>query len=846
MRDKGRQASYVPKHEGTMQKAVHRSQSYSAGSYGSNELSDENVALGSYSSTAGRQFSPPQSNLYLPSETQLLRDADTFQYFRIRSVAGSALRKWQILALDARHIHRDMERRAASYDVNTLLRQAYDQWRTLFRARKHRAETEKFFDHLERKASKARDLYLLTKAFTHWAQCTSEELERVSFARRHILRTRYFHAWQDITVVNEFKVRHQWLKKFLYLWRHKYESSYKTNTRAVTLYYSNLVETLYWRWFWNFCERRAPVWKDGRLQRQYFVQWLLVHSAHAQKTLQATAAYEDRLKRRYFGRWLEKMRDIQVIEHQSELFYGAQLKEKSLSAWRVQLKYLPLYRRIAGMVNWRIASSNFLTLTIRFQLERRAAQVNRERILRNAWTHWNDRLRWQTLARQINDRLLMESLYKWVLAERFALLKRLCEERLQRRALNTILKHYKTLRADYNEAYESIVDSRNRTLSQLALRSWQGQLRARGLDNRLAFEFRAPEVVQKYLHIWTASGKHFQQLQKWSEDAAYYFRGTRTLKQWQTAVLENQSRKRRNAYVSVRRVVKMNLARRMLCRWHEQASHISTLQQRAQEISQQRILLFATSMFDCWRDRFHFSLAENLEASRNFEADLVYQHLQLWLDRFRSRTQNQTEAQDFAGSHVQKIAYETLRALQLKLFEHRSRNKTAADLKAWNEKHHHQTLLRKWREKADRKRGVAVTDFASSYRYRRSTVVTRVPVADVAAAPGARPEDAESSTAFGDDFVISDWIPALEAQRSLTPLPGYLSTPSKRAARARAIVHGSNTPATPVGLRTPMLRRLYAQSATESRLGLGAAGRSVKGFRPSGFEDVTEREWQTP
>jgi len=41
-----------------------------------------------------------------------------------------------------------------------------------------------------------------------------------------------------------------------------------------------------------------------------------------------------------------------------------------------------------------------------------------------------------------------------------------------------------------------------------------------------------------------------------------------------------------------------------------------------------------------------------------------------------------------------------------------------------------------------------------------------------------------------DNFELGDWIPALEAQSNMTPLPGYLSTPSKRAARARAMVRG--------------------------------------------------------
>ena len=844
MRDGGRQASYKPKNEECLQEeAAYGSQQYDSESYDSSERSDEKVAIRTYPAPGKRQFTPPQDILYRPSETQLLRDADTFQYFRTRSVAGDALRKWRTLAVEACHIHHEMECRAAACDANTLLRQAYDQWQTLFQARKHRAELEKYFDNLEQKAGKARDRYLLTKALTHWVQCTYEEVERASFARRNILRTRYFRSWLDITVVNKIKIRRQRLKKFVLVWRHKYELSNQRDAGAVAIYYTNLVETIYWRWFWSFCERRAPVWKDGRLKRRYFVQCLLIHQVDAQKTFQATLAYEKKSKRRYFDHWLEKIRKFQLIKQQSQDFSETQLKKTSLSAWRLQLKYLPFFHRISGMVNWRIASSNFSTLMIRFKLERHAEQVNHGRVVRNAWTHWNDRLRWQTLARQINDRLLVEALYKWVLTERFTLLERLCQERMERRALNTIVRYFKSLRSHHNETCQSIVESRDRTLLQLALRSWQGQLQANAQNDRLAFEFRAPKTTQKYLHTWTTSCKHCQQLQTWSRNATFYFRGSRTLKRWQMAVSENQSQKRRNAYVSVRRAMKMNLARRILHRWQEQANHIFTLRQIAQELGQKRTLVFATSMFDCWRDRLHFSIAENLEASRNFGAYLVYQYLQLWVEHLRDRGQDEAKAQEFALSHVQKIAYDNLRALQLKVFEHRSRNKTAADLKAWNEKHHHQSFLRIWREETDKKRGATATDFTRSYRSRRNAAVARLPIPDNAGASDAGPED---WLALDNEFEIGDWIPTLEAQRSLTPIPGYLSTPSKRAARARAIVRGGNTPASPVSMRTPLLRKLHTQPATESRLGPGGLGRSVRRFRPSGFENLTQRESQTP
>ena len=87
------------------------------------------------------------------------------------------------------------------------------------RERRRIAETERFFTHLERRAGRARDLFLMAKSLTHWAYSASKEIQRTSAARRHILRTRYFSAWRDMTAVNELKVRRQLFGKFFSFWQ---------------------------------------------------------------------------------------------------------------------------------------------------------------------------------------------------------------------------------------------------------------------------------------------------------------------------------------------------------------------------------------------------------------------------------------------------------------------------------------------------------------------------------------------------------------------------------------------------------------------------------------------------
>ncbi|MCJ1398045.1 hypothetical protein MMC11_001242 [Xylographa trunciseda] len=777
---------------------------------------------------------PPLSNAQINrySRTHLLRDANTLLQFRTQDVAQKAIRKWQSSAITAYHQHHEMEQEAIAYDAGILVRQAYDQWRVLFLGRKQVAETERFFSQLERRAGKARDLYLMTKAFTHWAQCAYEEVERNSVARRHILRTRYFSAWLEITAVNNLKVRRQGLKKFFFVWQQAFRSKVANDSAAVTFYYQSLVETIYWRWFWNFCERRAPEWRNVKLKRRYFARLVSAKQTKAVEEVQSTGSYEDNLKRRYFTIWQQKTRKEVSDRQQAEQIYERKLLSQCLSELQLKLRYAPLTRRIVGMVNWRIVSSIFSTVVVKFRLEQEAEQVKRLRTLRWAWTQWNDRLRWQTLSRQTDDRLMIQTLYKWVLAERFVLLRRLIQERLKQNVLQKLAEQWRLRSFQHGRLCQALIQSRNEGLLRTLVQRWHVQLLIQNQQEQVAFEFHTPRITQETLESWKVNHKHLQELRSWSDKSAFYFRAWRTFKRLQTAVVESQKAKRRSAYASVRRRVKMNLARRLLILWNQKTVSILDLQQTAQEIDQQKILRFGTALFDRWRDRLSFTVSENVEASQNFNADLAQQQLQLWVERFRAQQQAEAKATDFAISHIQKIAYESLRALQLKVFEYRSHAQTAADLQSWNEKRHYRSFLRIWREESGRRRGIVGIDFARSYRSRKTGV--RLVAETVGVPPGT------DAAVIDEDFEIGDWVPPLETQESLTPMAGYLSTPSKRAARARALFRGPASPATPLNLRTPMLRRLHTQSAMTSRLGRV----DVAGF--AGFEDIVEERPRTP
>ena len=159
-------------------------------------------------SQVARQQRNADLMLFKPSESELLSDASAFYYSK---VGRRCLHKLHDRAVQLRQAQSDLTRIAVNYDSHILLRQSILQLRDSL-------SDKSFWNQQERRADRARDLFLLTKAFTHWAQTASDEVFRTSVARRHILRTRYFNAWRDITAVNELKSRRLGLRKWFAVW----------------------------------------------------------------------------------------------------------------------------------------------------------------------------------------------------------------------------------------------------------------------------------------------------------------------------------------------------------------------------------------------------------------------------------------------------------------------------------------------------------------------------------------------------------------------------------------------------------------------------------------------------
>ena len=769
---------------------------------------------------------------YNPSKTQLLRDAHDFHNYRIRSVARDAVDRWCFAAFQARDQHEHMERLAAAHDTEILLRQAFEHWRHRLHAKKQAVEIERFFNRLERRATKARDLFLLAKAFSHWAQCTQEEVMRTSDARQHVLSTKYFQAWREITVVNQLKMRHQGLRKFFGVWKQRYIKTLTDENKADLKRHESLWRNAYWHWFWVFCERRAPEWRAGRLKRKCLFQWVATFRTNVRLNEQVVLQSTNSSRKEILLPWLEKTRNIISARREADAFNKQKLAAHTLQAWRKIAQYAPFTRQVSNMVDWRVAGETFSTFFTRYRCEKQAEYINRLRIMRTAWTQWNDRLRWQSLAHRIDDRYLLESLYKWVIGERYILLQRLSEERLKHLILHKV-KQYCSLRQTERERGRQLVEEAQRKCRLRSfVRQWYSQLGSHGQDERIAFEFHAPKVAQDALQIWSRASGHVRDLNSMAKHANFYFFTRKCYKRWQSAAINSKRQKRRNAYVQVRRRSKMSLAAGILRQWRVQSVQSQDMQQQASLVDQNRLLKMATSLFDIWKDTLDLRRDQDYRATEHYLNRLLERHLYTWIERLEDQAKLDETAELNNDMRVKNVAFVWFNKLRLKIIELKGREANAENLRAWYEKRHFRNMLRHWRDQTAGKLDRPQQDTNFSSRIKR-------------ARPQAEADNRDGATRQAEDwtdFDIGDWIPALEAQSSSTPLPGYLSTPSKRAARAKALVRVSTTPA-----GTPFEHRHRSQTGSTPRSSRRAAfGKSTTALKSGTFGTIIEDSPRTP
>lgn len=656
--------------------------------------------------------------------------------------------------------------KALALDGRTLLRQALDNWIGVIQTRVKQRQQEEEWERMERKAVLSRDIMLIQKGYEHWYASHLAVKAKTMRASKLLLAMRYFRRWRNITVENNSKARQMPLRKFLEKWRDRTARRQLVYEQATAHYEECLQKRLYKEWFWRLCSRKAEDLHQERSARYTLQQWS-EHSRRLQDMdLEAQTVKAHRPLRSAMKILRTRLQERQQAETTAQAHYEQRAGLNCLQTMLVKAKLGPLEKTMSLRVTLTLQRKAFSVWHLHLSRTRHAAQVDRKRVLQDAWTKWSDALRVRALAQRIDERLLAETLYKWVLQERLSLLRRTTDARLARHAL--LLLHSAV--GDYRFSLEdrAAIFAENQRRRRLASSMVHLNVAHRHHEDaeRKAVEFVNSRALPGVLNEWKAKAEHARKLAKMAGDARWYCLASSALKTWRARTTEHQHQRRRDAYVQIRGRVKYKMAGKCFAIWRSKRLEVAAMKEEAQRRAQSRVFAVGMNAFDQWREASRAKGENELQAVSIDKQRLLVSAFAAMLARHSERVTLEQRALSFRMESDLALQASAFKSLQWATFTASQQIKTADALLVRNSEKHVKNMLRHWFMKASSLRAAKLDQPAEP----ESPSIR--PASRVAARSASRERfDPRQSVSY-------------------TPgTPGYMRTPSRsrRAGRFRPI-----------------------------------------------------------
>jgi protein SFI1 len=670
---------------------------------------------------------------------------------------------------------------AIAHDKRTLLRQAMEKWVAVRHEKvairlQEEAERlqEEECERRQQSAADTRDRMYVQKAYEHWYVRHLDLKVKTMRASRLVLAMRYFKRWRDITVENNAKARQIVLRRYLRTLHDRTWRQQLVYEQGTAQYEGALQKRLFKSWLWQLRARRAEEWHQERTARQALRHWYGRSNRLQEMAQQAQTARSSRPINAIMQILRSRLHERQQAAAAAQAHYEYKSRLNSMQTLVVQGRLRPLEKTMTLRVTLTLQRKAFSVWHLNLTLTRQAAQVNRKRVLQDAWTSWNDTLRTRTLARRIDERLLVENLYKWVLQERLSLFRRTEDAKLARHALLLLNSAVDDYRSTLNgRAAIFAADQRRRRLAS-SMVHLNLAFRQREDAERKAVEFVNSRALPGVLGQWKAKSEHARKLAKMAADARWYCLASSTLKIWRARTTEHQHQRRREAYVQIRARVKYKMVSKFFTMWRTQGMEIQSMRDAAEGRAERRLFASGTQAFDRWREATRAHRERELQAANVDNQRLLLSALTTMLARHSEKAALEQQALAFRIESDLALQASALKKLQWETFTASQQTKTADALLIRNGEKHVKNMLRHWLMKASSSRASKLDQPAEPE------------------SPSIRSASrAAARSASKDRFTPSH-------STSYTPgTPGYMRTPSRsrRAGRFRPIpTPGAVTP----------------------------------------------------
>jgi protein SFI1 len=751
---------------------------------------------------------------------------------------------------------------AIAHDGRTLLRQAIEKWIAVRREKvairlqeeEIRLQEEEY-ERREHLAADTRDKMYVRKAYEHWYVRHLDLKARTMRASKLVLAMRYFKKWRDITIENNSKARQIVLRKTLRTLHDRTWRRQLVYEQGTAQYEESLQKRLFKNWFWQLRARRAEEWHQERTARQALRHWYGRSNCLQEMAKEAQTARSSRPLNAIMQTLRSRLQECQQAAAAAQAHYEHKARLNSMQALIVQGRLRPLEKTMTLRVTLTLQRKAFSLWHLNVTLTRQAAQVNRKRVLQDAWTSWNDTLRTRTLARRIDERLLVENLYKWVLQERLSLFRRAADAKLARHALLLLNSAVDDYRSTLNgRAAIFAADQRRRKLASSMVHLNLAFRRHEDAE-RKAVEFVNSRALPDVLGQWKAKSEHARRLAKMAVDARWYCLASSTLKTWRARTTEHQHQRRREAYVQIRARVKYKMVSKFFTTWRIQGMEIQSMKDAAEGRAERRLFASGTQAFDRWREATRTQRELDVQAANVDNRRLLLSALTAMLARHSEKAALEQQALAFRIESDLALQASALKKLQWETFTASQQTKTADALLVRNGEKHVKNMLRHWFMKASSLRASRLDQPAepespsirsASRAAARSASKDRfTPAHSTSYTPGTpgymrtpsrsrragrfRPiptPGAITPFAFDPGYLATTPAPFTAAENSDSPMPVGLTpqvTPFARKLRAGGFVEMP-----PSALRTSVLGRSDAAMGTGKSVRFASAGRFAR------------------
>ena len=660
---------------------------------------------------------------------------------------------------------------------------------------KFRAKGKKFA-RIGLRAVSCRNDHLKKKAFTHWLAIAQDKVEATKAAERQMMRSRTFKAWKSHTKETEEKVqlgeekaRQVQLKKFLEKWKAKKLKIDVDAEEAAEVDKCNMLE----RVFSKMAEKKKVKDFTKEVEQKNKQRALSTWVEKAQAVAEATQLADDenllKAVEKTMKTWKQKTVKQVALNQEAEMIAETKKKADSMYKWHREAQTAPARRRVQGGHNAGVLKGALHSWKKRAEKEKQAAEIDRAKILREAFTKWRHQTRAKISQAISEGRAVAKAFKIWELKTKLKGAEAQREEDVKFACLEVWFDRAQDTRSRRWEREETARRYDNTNLATSVLKCWYARMDEKAEFEAQAAELQAPRILGECFDSMREKVKKIAIDNKTARGCRKFFLMRTALYAWRDATFKAKREKRKQAYIKVRRNRKYAIGRRWLSVWRAKAQEKMALSEQANQFAQGKTYIIGMDKFDQWRAR----------------TDEVAEYEPLWKEmvmrKFFNRWKNRTESLQVLNieatlDHQEHNQSEALRKWRLKAIQAKAMANTAKEVHDRSTRKGQRKMLHHWQKRTANQR----------------------PIVEDGTPPGT--ETAENWSDFGEEVEMDEITrrlyekrPAVEKRPVVfNPItPGYMATPSRRRVAASVRYQSTSARGTLQTPRTAPLRSRFSE-----------------------------------